>query len=476
MRRSSLTIGRERDASLWVPLTPGAHTVRLAGRLAAAESIQLAFPQPPRSIEVRASGWTVSGVNEGRLVAGSLELARERGGNAGATLEAGSEFPTFVRVERTFNLDLDWTLLTEVTRIAPERAAVSLQIPLVNGESVLTPGVEVKDDLALVGLAAGETNTGWRSGLSRSETLELALPATATRSEIWNFVVNPQWNVAFEGFPPILPDNVSAPMWVFRFVPRPGEKLALKVTRPRAVSGTTLAIDHVLQEVTVGERSTKTRLTAVVRSTQGGRHVIRLPEDARVTAVMFDNQPQQLRPEKGELPLSLTPGKHNIVVIWERMEAASWRTQPPQLDLGTAGQQYSVRPAPAGFALGAGGLGPGHRPGSALLGGACAVHRDRLVARPLVAARRCASRNGCCWVWASRLSPGWCSHSPRSGCCWCAGANAGSQAPTWCSVSMSCRCCCALFTLYVVTILLFSGIRNGLLEAPDMGILDQRLR
>ena len=84
--RSSLAIGREQDASLWVPLAPGAHTVRLAGRLAAAESIQLAFPQPPRSVEVRASGWTVSGVNEDRLVAGSLELARERGARAGTAL------------------------------------------------------------------------------------------------------------------------------------------------------------------------------------------------------------------------------------------------------------------------------------------------------------------------------------------------------------------------------------------------------
>ena len=195
--RSSLAIGREQDASLWLPLTPGAHTVRLAGRLAAAESIQLAFPQAPRSIEVRASGWTVSGVNEDRLVAGSLELARERGGRAGAALESGSEFPTFVRVERTFNLDLDWTLITEVWRIAPERAPVSLQIPLVKGESVLTPGVEVKDDLALVGLAAGEQNTGWRSGLSRSETLELAAarsPPRAARSGISSSIRSGTWS------------------------------------------------------------------------------------------------------------------------------------------------------------------------------------------------------------------------------------------------------------------------------------------
>jgi len=471
--RSSLALGREQDASLWLPLTPGAHTVRLAGRLAAAESIQLAFPEPPRSIDVRASGWTVSGVNESRLVAGSLELARERGGGAGTALEAGSEFPTFVHVERTFNLDLDWTLLTEVTRIAPERAPVSLQIPLVNGESVLTPGVEVKDDLALVGLAAGELNTGWRSGLSRSETLELGLPANAARSEIWNFVVNPQWNVAFEGFPPILPDNVSAPMWVFRFVPRPGEKLALKITRPRAKSGTTLAIDHVLQEVTVGERSTRTRLTAVVRSTQGGRHVIRLPEDARVTGVMFDQRPQQLRPEKGELPLSLTPGKHSIVVTWERMEAASWRTQPPQLDLGTPASniQYALRLPDSRWALAA--WGPGIGP--------AVLYWAELALFIVIA-----------WLLGR-----W-SHSPLSFTEWLL-LGLGLSTQSWVVFTLTAiwlllvrwreswqpgpdmvfrfnvvQVLLALFTLYVVTILLFSGVRDGLLESPDMGILDQR--
>src|SRR6185295_1042792 len=85
--RGTLAMAREGDATLWVPLTPGAHTVRLAGRLAAAESIPLAFPQPPRVIDVSARGWTASGVNEGRLVSGSLELARERGTqSAGASL------------------------------------------------------------------------------------------------------------------------------------------------------------------------------------------------------------------------------------------------------------------------------------------------------------------------------------------------------------------------------------------------------
>ena len=241
--------------------------------------MQLAFPERPSAIDVRASGWTVSGVNEGRLVAGSLELTRERRGTA---LQAGSEFPVYVRVERTFSLDLDWTLATNVWRVAPERAAVSLQVPLIPGESVLTPGVEVHGDAALIGLGVGEMRTGWRSGLSRTGRLELEVPEGAARTETWNFVVNPQWNVAFEGFPPILPDNVSAPVWVYRFAPRPGEKLALTVTRPKAVPGTTLAIDNAFQRVTVGKRSVNTKFRMRVRSTKGGQHVIEVPEDARV--------------------------------------------------------------------------------------------------------------------------------------------------------------------------------------------------
>ena len=50
--RSSLAVAREGDGTLWIPLTAGAHTVRLEGRLPAAESIQLAFRTPPRRVDV----------------------------------------------------------------------------------------------------------------------------------------------------------------------------------------------------------------------------------------------------------------------------------------------------------------------------------------------------------------------------------------------------------------------------------------
>ena len=59
--RSALAIAREGDGTLWIPLTAGAHTVRLEGRLPAAASIQLAFRTPPRRVNVSSDGWDVAG-------------------------------------------------------------------------------------------------------------------------------------------------------------------------------------------------------------------------------------------------------------------------------------------------------------------------------------------------------------------------------------------------------------------------------
>jgi hypothetical protein len=470
--RGTLAMARDRDASLWVPMTAGAHSVRLAGRLAAAESIQLAFPQRPRVIDVSARGWTTSGVNEGRLVSGSLELARERAAErSGDPLEAGAEFPAFVRVDRVFNLDLDWTVDTYVTRIAPQRAALSVEIPLVKGESVLTSSVKVRNnDTALVGLGAGEPMTQWHSGLARAETLEVSVPADAARSEVWSFVVSPQWNVEFEGFAPVLPENVNAPSWVFRFMPRPGEKLSLKVTRPQGVKGTTLAIDSVYLNTTVGTRSSTTALQFSYRSTQGGRHIIKLPETARVTSVSFDGRPQQLRPEKGELPLSLAPGSHSMDITWEESNDVGMLTHPPAVDLKSPASnlRFSLSLPGSRWILAA--WGPGIGPavlywGELVVFIAVAWLLGRWSRSPLRFTEWLLLGLGlstqswavfcltAAWLIAMRWRENW---------------KPADELPRWRFNTV--QVLLAGFTFVTILTLVFSGIRNGLLASPDMHI------
>jgi hypothetical protein len=472
--RAALAVARDGDAALWVPLAPGAHTLRLAGRLSPAESIQVNFPRTPRAIAVTARGWTANGVNEGRLVTGSLELVRERSAQrAGAVFEAGSEFPAFVRVERVFNLDLDWTVSTRVWRVAPERAAVSLDVPLVPGESVLTSGVEVRNGNVLVGLGQGEPSTRWQSGLARAEKLELEMPASAARTEVWNFLVNPQWNVAFEGFPAVLPEDVNAPMWVFRFMPRPGEKLALTITRPAAASGTTLAIDSVALDVSVGKRSSSSKLNFTYRSTQGGRHVIKVPVEARVTSVSMDGQPQQLRPEKGELPLSLAPGSHQFEIQWEESTDVGFTTHPAGVDLNSPASNITTRVAlPESrwplFAFGAG-VGPAVLYwGELIVFIAVAWLLGRWAKSPLRFFEWLLLGLGLstqswfvfAFVAAWLIVMRWREH-------WQPAPDASTFRFNATQVVL------AVFTVFAVALLVFSGIRNGLLSAPDMGVRGQ---
>jgi len=195
---------------------------------------------------------------------------------------------------------------------------------------------------ALVGIERGQSDVTWNSGLARSESLDLEVPAAAARVEVWSFVISPQWNVAFDGQPAVMPEGPPA-FWVYEFHPRPGEKLHLSITRPEPAAGATLAIDSVRQTVNFGKRSASTRLDLQYRSTQGGRHAITMPKNARVSSVELDGQPAQVRPDDGVLSLELRPGTHNVTVAWETPDGATVTTRPSAVDLHSAASNvYTV--------------------------------------------------------------------------------------------------------------------------------------
>jgi hypothetical protein len=337
---SVLAVARGDDGATWLPIAEGAHTVRLTGRLASAQSIQLAFPVPPHRVTVSNDGWDVAGVNdEQRLVSGSLELVRRRGpSGANDALETSIEFPPFVRVSRRFALGLEWSVTTAVDRVAPAHAPFSVDVPLLPAESVLSQNLQVHTTpdghrTVLIGLERGQDHVEWTSVLNRGATLDLEFPPDATRTEVWSFVVGRQWNVRFEGPPAVLPENPGESSWIHEFYPRPGEKLRLHIGRPEAADGATFAIDSVGHHVTLGKHSEDVSLRFEYRSTQGGRHAIRLPETARVVRVELDNRAAQLRPDHGELSLGLLPGSHSVLVEWTDSQGSALRSLPPVVDL-----------------------------------------------------------------------------------------------------------------------------------------------
>ena len=354
---------RDSQQHIWIALTAGAHTVKLTGRLPAADSIQLLFPQVPRAIAVNGEGWDVSGINAGRLLGNTIELLRRRVAGHGADASLGTaQFPPYVRIRREFALDLDWSVQSTVERLAPEKGGFTLQVPLLAGESVLTSGIETSGGTqVLVSFDSGADEFSWRSALSHKDTLTLTAAKDKPWSEVWIFSVSPIWQIAFSGVPAIMPENLHSGDWTFEYFPRAGETLTLKASRPAAAQGGTLAIDSVGIEYNVGKRSTNAILQFSYRSTRGDSHNVRLPADARVTAVSSDGENIPVRIEKGELPLALLPGAHRIQVNWESDEGTSLRTRLPHVDLEVASSNIrtEVRIPGDRWVLYAGGTGIG---------------------------------------------------------------------------------------------------------------------
>ncbi len=344
--RTRSLLYRDDRGVLWLPLDAGMHRLGLSGAMPAADSFQVPFPLQPKEILASSSGWELSGVQDQRMATGSLEFVRikpaEAGKPAAAEALSADRFASFARVTRIIELGLDWTISTQVQRLSPERGAITLEIPLLPGESVTSENVLVRDGKVVAALAADAQTFGWASALERTPVMSLTAPAEQPWVEVWRIDVGHIWRAELSGTPLIMPGQMAGGGWVPQFHPRPGESLHIAVTRPEAVPGDTLALDRVDYVQQVGERSSTLLLDVAYRSTRGQQRELGLPAGSELEAVIIDGREQSLRLEEGKLNLPIVPGTHRVQVRFRLAEGASWMQNLPGLDLSVPASNVSV--------------------------------------------------------------------------------------------------------------------------------------
>ena len=341
--QTPLAVERRADA-LWARLDRGRHVVTVRGPLPSDEAVEIPFPANPRTIAATSDHWLVTGIRDGSLSAGSLSLRRLREGQAelpDAAWEA-SRLPPFVRIERSIDLGrIDWGVRTRVYREAPSTGAVELQVPLLDGEAVVS-GEPSQDGHITVAMHPTQRSFEWRSTLPQRSSMSLRALADRPWREVWRLAVGSTWRVTSEGVPASQPHS-DAPGGHLTFHPRPGETLALTIAKPQAVDGPTLAIDAVELETTAGERWRNSQLELAYRSTRGASHVVRLPEDASLAAVSIDGAPVPLAMAAGELDVPIDPGEHTVSIAWQAPNPAGLRVATPAVELGAPASNLTTR-------------------------------------------------------------------------------------------------------------------------------------
>jgi len=323
---------RRNDGFLWLVLPEGTHQVRIDGLLAAVSEWQWSWKLSPRHIVIDAPGWLSSGVKPGGIPERQVFFTRE----ARTSGDAAAEYDrpnvrVLAAVERRLELGLVWGVNSSVSRLSAGGGAVSLRIPLLPGENVITPGVNVRDGFIEARLGAGQNQFTWSSEIDVRERIEITSRENDTWIEHWILTASPVWNVEFSGLAPIFDDGDSAltPHWR----PWPGEGVTLEISRPEAIAGATVTVDRAHYEITPGKRQRTASLKFSARSTLGEEFPIQIPPGAQASSLTSNGRNIPIRRDGSRVILPLTPGAQEVVLNWTEDLPLDFQTRAGEVRL-----------------------------------------------------------------------------------------------------------------------------------------------
>lgn len=331
---AATALRRAENGFVELVLGPGVHTVVLSGP--ARDTVALQFPVPPRVMRWSGEGWAIEGLRDDVAPSGSVALQRVRtmapedGGEA--TAADGVELPAWLELRRELDVGVPWMVHNELVRLGPPGQAVLARVPLLTGERVTTPGIEVQGIEALVQLERDEESRSWSSTLDEAERVMLSAPTDRAWTERWSLDCSPIWHCSAEGLPPTrhMEEGRWQPLWR----PWPGETLTLSFHRPEPAAGSSVTLDAVGLAVVPGRRMEGGSLRLELRASQGADHRVQIPVGAEVQQFLVDGVARPFEVREGAVLFSADPGNHTVDVHWQRdtEEGHIWRS--PSVDVG----------------------------------------------------------------------------------------------------------------------------------------------
>jgi hypothetical protein len=328
-------LSRDAQGTLWMQMPRGVHQVQLMGSSGESDVIALALPLKPNRVDSQLTGWTLDGVSDNAQPDNSLTLSRSGGSKkrteaGGADAKQGSIAPFFM-VERTLSLGLQWQVTTRVVRLSPSNTPASLEVALLDGESITTPEPRAEKGKALVSMAPQTTEVVWESTLKEAPEINLVASKQSNQFEEWQLNPGTQWHFTLSGI--AVTAHQEDQRWSPKWQPWPGEAVKIAVTKPNGVQGQTLTVDGTLVTIKPGSRATDATFTTTLRSSRGGQHVILLPEGASLQSVSINGQAQPIRLVGREVRLPLVPGTQKVQINWREATGMGAQFTTPQVNV-----------------------------------------------------------------------------------------------------------------------------------------------
>lgn len=331
---------RRDDGYLWVVLPAGVHRVSVEGLLTNLSEWQWTYQLRPRRVTIDAPGWQVTGVRPGGLPEEQVFFTRVRQSTAGEASYDHPNLQTAVGVERQLELGLVWQVRTTVSRFSPLGKAVSLRVPLLPGENVITSNAVMKDGFIEVRLGAQQKQFTWQSELAAVSDFVLATRADDAWVEHWSLVASPVWNVAISGLAPTFEAGNAGlvPVWK----PWPGESVALRISRPEAVAGATVTVGRINHEIVLGKRQRSSSLALSLRCSFGEDFLVELPAGTEATSLTSKGAAIPIRKDGAKVIIPLKPGEQEVVLKWKSDMPLGFLAQAEEVSLAAGSSNINT--------------------------------------------------------------------------------------------------------------------------------------
>lgn len=316
--------------TLWINLPKGSHDLLLMGSVDYLNEISLGFPLQPHHINLNVTDWSSQGMNKD---ANTTAITFNRiESQAGSKKIESKEIPVYAEIKRTIELGLNWTVSTQVKALSGTAFPAIFKVPLLPGESVITDNMTLEDQNIIISLKQARSIITWTSNLDPTDTLTLKSIQSNQLVERWTIKASPIWHMDYTGIPVIY--SQQGKTWQPQWHPWPGEEVTLNITRPEGVKGRTLTIDNSTLTVIPGEQITSSKLEFVLRSSRGGQHTIKLPEDAKLQKITINGRSIPIRNTKDGLTIPVVPGKQVIKLEWQEARGITSFFYGSKIDLG----------------------------------------------------------------------------------------------------------------------------------------------
>ena len=323
-----------REGFLWTMLEKGIHTLTIKGTVPSGEWTWN-YLLKPQYVDISAPGWGITGLKPNGIPEAQIFFNEQNRSQDEEAAYDSKDFAPIFQVNRGVSLGLVWEASTTVKRLSSSEKAVTLSLPLLPGERILTPGFEAKNGRVEIRLGANEHSTSWQSEIEQAPELVLEAEKNSDWVEQWSVVTSPIWNISLNGLAPIYRRNAGAmvPTWHPWSNGAEHEKVTLKIARPEAIQGDTLTIRQAIHKITLGARQRSSSLELALQTSLGLDFAMTLAPEAEISRLSLNGKETPVRKDGDRIIIPLRPGAQKIELDWKTPIGTSFRTLGDEVKL-----------------------------------------------------------------------------------------------------------------------------------------------